>query len=413
MVPYQYPRSYELFEEAKKYIPNGIPMPRTPLFLTFGQHPVFLGGAKGARFTDMDGNEFIDFMCAYGAVLLGYNHPKVEEAAAAQREKGNSTSIPGPIWVEFAKFMTREIPMAEFMVYGKNGSDVTTWAAMLARTHTGRNGIVMAEHAYHGLHNWCIESDVGIPEEYKAHTYKFRYNDTEDLEEVVENNRGKLAAVFLTPVGHWAMADQELPEPGFYEKVREICDREGLLMLVDDIRCGFRYDYRGTHAYFSRVEPDVICFAKAISNGYPLSVAVAKSEYMEAAKKIYWSATHFYSAVPIAAAKATVEEIKASGAIERIAEIGARFQEGLRQQANSHGVAASVTGHPSMPFMTFAEDPTLEKNRFFCGEAARRGVFLHPHHNWFVSAALTDEDLDKTLEVTDACMKLTKEKYGG
>lgn len=410
MGDYDNSRSYKLFEEAKQVIPGGIPMPRTPLFLTFGSHPVFSTEAKGARFKDVDGNEYIDYMCAYGAVLLGYGHPAVEEAAEKQRKKMNCASIPPDTWVDLARFVTGEIPMADWCVFGKNGSDVTSYAAMLARTYTGKPGIAVAHHAYHGLHHWCIESDVGIPPEYKEHVYKFNYNDLEDLEEVVDKNRDQLAGVFITPVGHWALGDQEEPAPAFFDKVREICDREGMLFLMDDIRCGFRYDYRGTHAYYGESEPDVICFGKAIANGYPLALAAAKSKFMEAAQKIYWSATHFYSAAPMAAAMATMKEIKESGAIERVYQLGTRLQETLREQAKSHGLKISVTGHPSMPFMTFDQDENLEMNRLFCGEAAKNRVFLHPHHNWFVSAALTDSDLERTFEVTDQCFKIVAGK---
>ncbi len=408
----EFKKSYEMFEEVQKYVPGGINFPRTPHFLTFGSHPVFTAKAKGAKFWDVDGNEFIDYMCAYGAVALGYGHPKVEEAAAMQREKCNATNVPGEYWLNLSKFMVEELPVADWVVWGKNGSDVTSFAAMAAREHTGRWGIAVAEHAYHGLHHWCIESDIGIPPAYKSHVYRFQYNDIEDLQELVEKHKGEIGGLFLTPVGHWALRDQEEPAPGYFEGVRELCDKEGMLFLMDDIRCGFRIRYEGTHAYYSKVEPDIVCFGKAIGNGYPIACAVGKKHLMESAKRIYWSGTHFYSQVPMAACMATLNEMKASGAIERIKETGEKFQQGLRDAAKAHGQDVSVTGHPAMPYMTFANDPSREKNRFFCGEASKRGVFLHPHHNWFISAALTDEDLKKTMDVADECFKLSKEKYG-
>jgi glutamate-1-semialdehyde 2,1-aminomutase len=411
MDPCDYKNSYELFERAQKVIPGGIFMPRTPLFVTYGEFPVFMERGEGAHFWDIDGNEFIDFMCSYGAVGIGYNHPRVEEAARAQQEKVNSSTIPGALWVELAEFLVQEIPMADWVAYGKNGSDVTTYAAMVARNFTGKPGIARMKGAYHGLHHWCIASDIGQPPEYKTHVYDFEFNDVEDLEELVSEKKGVLAGVFLTPVGHWAMHDQDEPIPGWFEKVREICDREGILMMIDDIRAGFRIDYRGSHRYYSEVEPDILCFAKTIANGYPISVALCGEKLFELSKKVYWSATHFYSAVPMAATLACMKVIKEEGLIEKIRRDGERLMSTLKEQAKAHGLSAGVTGHPSMPYMTFADDPSLEKMRFFCGHAARRGIFLHPHHNWFVSAALTEEDLDKTFEVTDACFKLVKEKY--
>jgi glutamate-1-semialdehyde 2,1-aminomutase len=409
---YEFKKSYEMFAEAQQVVPGGINFPRTPLFLTYGEHPVFIQRAQGARLWDVDGNEFIDYMCAFGAVLLGYNHPGIEEARNRQAAMVNSATMPSNLWLELARFLVREIPMADWAVYGKNGSDAVTFAAMAARVHTGRPGIAMAHHAYHGLHNWCIESDAGIPAEYKTHVHRFNYNDVEDLEELIKNQRDELAAVMLTPVGHWAMRDQEAPAPGFFEAVRRLCDQNGLVFIMDDIRCGFRYRYEGTHAYYGKAEPDLCCFGKCITNGHPLAVCLGKKHIMDAAKKVYWSGTYFYEAAPMAAAMACMKEIKQSGAIEKIAALGSRFQQGLRDQAAARGIKVSVTGHPSMPYMTFAEDPSLEKSRFFCGAASRRGIFLHPHHNWFVSAALSDQDLARTLEVTDVCFKLVKEKFG-
>ena len=217
---YNYKKSYEMFEAVQKVIPGGINFPRTPHFLTFGSHPVFIDRTRGAKFWDVDGNEFIDYMCSYGAVVLGYSHPKVDEAAKQQLARSNSSTIPSFQWLEFSEYLVGEIPYMDWVSYGKNGSDATTFAAMVCRVHTGRNGIAMSHHAYHGLHHWCIESDVGIPPEYKSHVYKFTYNDLEDLEELVSKHKGEIAGVFLLPVGHWALKDQEEPAPGFYEGVR-------------------------------------------------------------------------------------------------------------------------------------------------------------------------------------------------
>jgi glutamate-1-semialdehyde 2,1-aminomutase len=409
---YEYPKDYALYDKVQKLIPNGIQMPRTPIFSSFGDVPVFVARAQGSKFWDIDGNEFIDYMCSYGAVGLGYNHPKVEEAARAQLTKVSSCSLPSERWVELAELIVAEIPMADWVVYGKNGSDATTYAAMLARHVTGKPGIARMRGAYHGFHHWCIASDVGQPPEYKMHVYDFNFNDVEDLEDCVAKHKDHLAGIFLTPVGHWAMRDQEQPIPGWFEKVREICDREGLLMIIDDVRCGFRFDFRGTHRYYANVEPDVICYAKTIANGWPISVAACAGKHFEAAKKIYWSATQFYSAAPMAAAIACIKTIKEEGLIDKMKRDGERFMKTLAEQATSHGIKVRVTGHPSMPYMMFDDDPQLGKNRFFCGQAARRGIFLHPHHNWFISAALTEEDLKKTFEVTDQAFKLTKEKFG-
>lgn len=411
MEEYKFTKSYEMFERAKKVVPGGLIGPRTPLFLTYGSHPVFSQRCSGARFWDVDGNEFIDYMCAFGAQLLGYRHPKVEEAAERQAQSGDCFTMPSHLWLDLAEFVTREIPVADWAVFAKNGSDVTSYAALVARAHTERPGMAIAHHAYHGLDHWCIESKVGIPPEYKSHVYHFRFNDIEELQQLVKEKPGELAGIMLTPVGHWAMKDQEEPEPGYFDAVRKLCDREGILMIMDDIRCGFRYDYRGSHVYYGKAEPDLICYGKAMANGHPISMTVGKQKFMDAARKVYFSGTHFFSAAPMAATIACMTEIKESGAIDRVKDLGSRLQKGLAEQAVAHGIKVNITGHPSMPYMTFGEDASLEKSRYFCGEASKRGIFLHPHHNWFISAALTEDELKKTLEVTDACFKLVKTKY--
>ncbi len=405
-------KSYEMFKEVQDYVPGGVNFPRTPLFLTYGVHPAFIQRTKGARFWDVDGNEYIDYMCSFGAVGIGYNHPAVDEAYNKQLALSNSSTLPSFQWLEFAKFLVGEIPYMDWTVYGKNGSDATTFAAMAARAHTGKNGIVMANNSYHGLHNWCIHSDVGIPAEYKSHVYHYDYHDLEGLGKLMEEKKDEIAAVFLLPLGHWAMMNQTEPQPGYFETVREICDKAGALMLIDDVRAGFRVHYEGTHCHYGKANPDIICFGKTIANGYPLSVAMGTKAIMESAKKVYWSGTHFYSAAPMAAARACMTEIKASGAIEKIRLFGEKLQAGLREQAKLHEVEVTVSGHPAMPYMLFGEDPSLEKMRFFCGEAAKRGIFLHPHHNWFISSSLTEEDMDKTLEVTDQCFKIVAEQKG-
>lgn len=408
MKVYDFRVSYELFERATQIVPNGIVQPRNPTFLTFGDFPCFIERAKGCKMWDVDGNEFIDYMCAYGPMIIGYNHPKVEEAVRKQMEKGDSFSMPSPVWVEYAEYLINLIPMADWAVFGKNGSDVTNFAIRVARHYTGKKQIVMANGAYHGTHEWSLPPTPGVPPEYQSHVPKFEYNELEDLERVFDEHKGDIAGVFLTPIRHDIMHDQELPAPGFFDGVRELCDREGALLLFDDVRCGFRFDIRGTHEYFG-ADPDIVCFGKAISNGYPLSAVVAKKHLMESARFIYFTGTHFHGAVAMSASIACLEEIKASGAIEKLNKMGKLLQEGLREQANSHGVRVVVSGPPCMPFMRFEDDPTYEKNRKFCGLAARRGIFLHPHHNWFVSSAHEEEDIRRTLEVTDECFRLMKQ----
>ncbi len=409
---YDLTTSYKLFEEAKRYVPNGIYGPRTPAFLTFGSYPAFIHRGEGCRIWDVDGNEYIDFMCSFGTNLLGLKHPKVDQAAKKQWENADCFTLPSDQWLPLAKKMVETIEGIDWCVFGKNGSDVTSYAITLARAHTGKMDILMAKGSYHGSHFWCQTHGEGVPQEWKSHVYAFEYNDPADFERVLSEHPGSVAGVILTPHRHDAMRDQELPTPEFVDSVNRMAQAEGFLLIVDDVRCGFRLDLAGSSKHYG-FKADIQCFGKAMANGYAISVAGARKDLMEAAKKIFFTGTHYFSGVPFAAALACIDEIKASGAIEKIEKMGTLLMSGLKDAADAEGVEVRLTGPPAMPFMTFADDPLFETNRFFCGQAARRGIFFHPHHNWFVCAAMEESDIQKTLDVAALCFKLTKKQIGG
>ncbi|HQO00977.1 MAG TPA: aminotransferase class III-fold pyridoxal phosphate-dependent enzyme [Spirochaetota bacterium] len=412
MKVYEFTKSYELFEEAKKYVPNGIYGPRTPTFLTFGSYPAFIKRGEGCRIWDVDGNEFIDYMCSFGTNLLGLKHPKVEAAAKKQMENADCFTLPSDQWLPMAKKMTGTIHNGDWCVFGKNGSDVTSYAIAVARVYTGRWIILMAKGSYHGSHAWCQPHGAGIPEEWKSHIRYIEYNDADDLKRVVEENRGAIAAIILTPHRHDALRDQELPAQKFVDTVNSLAEKEKFLVIIDDIRCGFRLNLSGSALHYG-YNADLQCFGKAMANGYPIAVAMGREILKEEASKVFFTGTHFFSGVPFAAAIATIDEIQASGAIEKIAKLGTMLMQGMSDAASSEGVKVTLSGPPAMPFMNFHDDPTFEKNRYFCGEAAKRGIFFHPHHNWFVCAAMEEKDIRQTIEVSSLCFKLTKEKFGG
>jgi len=406
---YDFTKSYQMLEAAKHYVPNGIYGPRSPLFLTYGSYPAFIKRGDGCRIWDVDGNVFIDFMCSFGTNLLGLRHPKVEAAARKQQENADCFTLPSDLWVPLARKMVETIDDMDWCVFGKNGSDVTSYAITVARAATGRTEILVADGSYHGAHFWCQTHGEGVPEEWRSHIRHFDYNDVEDLQRVVSGNRDRIAGIILTPHRHDAFRDQELPREDFVEAVNTLAAAEGFLVVMDDVRCGFRLHLAGSASFYG-FNADLCCFGKAMANGYPIAVAMGRQGLKVAAEKVFFTGTHFFSGVPFAAALATIDEIAASGAIEKIAATGQYLMAGLAQAAAAAGVSVKLTGPPAMPFMTFENDPGFEMNRFFCGEAARRGIFFHPHHNWFVCAAMTREDIDKTVEVAAACFRLARQK---
>lgn len=404
-------KSNQLFDRASQVIPGGVPGHQSPLLLVFGSSPCFIERAEGSRFWDVDGNEYIDYMCAYGPMAIGYNHPKVEEAARKQSEKADTGNLPTERYVELAERLVGIVPIADWAIFGKNGSDATTYACRVARAQTGRKKIIMVEEAYHGIGAWCSHFPAGITEEDQANVLSFEYNNLDALKHLIEENKDDIAGVILTPFRHEAFHDSEMPAPGFLEGVRKACDDIGAVFIVDDVRAGFRMHLGGSLERFD-VKPDLICFSKALGNGHPISACVGKNEIKDAASQVFFTGSFFTSAVPMAAALATLDEMESSGSIETMYARGEMLKDGLYDQADTYGQEIVYSGPETIPFMTFKGEDGWDKSKLFCQECYQRGVFFHPFHNWFISSAHTEEDIQKTLEATDAAFRRIKEEMG-
>ena len=393
-------QSSALFERATRVVPGGIYGHQSPVLLVPGSYPYFFTRGDGSHVWDADGNEYIDFMCSYGPIVLGHRHPVVEEAVAAQLRDGNCFNGPTARFVELAEYLVGVTPWAEWAVFAKNGSDVCTWAIEVARAATGRTKIVKARGAYHGTHAWCSPFPAGTTPEDRANVIEVPWNDLTALDAAITAHADAIAGIILTPFRHDTFHDSELPAPGYLEGVRNRCDRHGIVFVLDDVRAGFRLHLGGSGEYFG-VRPDLSCYCKAIANGYPLSACVGREALRRPAQEVFFTGSYFTSAVPMAAALACLRELDRSNAIARMAALGTRLCRGLETGARGHGLEVVTSGPPALPFMSFRDDPGQSLNRPFCAAAAERGVYLHPHHNWFVSAAHTEADIDRTLEVAD------------
>jgi len=402
--------SEELMTRACKVIPWGIYGAKNPAYFAPGSYPIFLSSGEGCRIRDVDGNEYIDFLCSFGPIILGHRHPKVEEAVRAQQARCDSLNLPSEKWVELAELLVSITPAADWAVFAKSGSDVTTWALRVARAHTGRDKIIMASGSYHGWHDWCAPIRAGIPAAGDDLVASFPYNDLEELKRVAAENKGQVAAIIITPFRHDFFVDQEMPAPGFPEAVRALCDQEGIVLVLDDVRAGFRLHLGGSWEPYG-VRPDLLLYSKAIANGYALAVGLGREELRPAAENVFLSATYFSAAVAMAAAIATINTLREEGGIEQMRAMGQRFRDGLDQQARSLGLAITQSGPTTIPFMTFAGDTGMERSRLFCGECAQRGVFFHPFHNWFLMTAHKERDIDQTLAVTEEAFKIVKAQY--
>lgn len=412
MKQWQHPRGDALFERAKRVIPGGIYGHQNPAFLVEGAFPRFLSEAEGCRVRDVDGHEYVDFLCSYGPMVLGYRDPVVEAAAAAQREHCDSGNLPAPNMVDLAEKLVLMTTGMDWAMFAKNGSDVCTWALAVARSATRRDLVAMVDGTYHGVHGWCNHFGRGFPDSDHQSIVSFPWNDADALEALFRSNEGKIAAVIVTPFRHEARYDSVMPAPGFFEAVRSLCSAHGAVMIVDDVRAGFRMHLGGSLQAFG-VTPDMAVYSKAMANGYPLAAMLGNEGLRKAARDVFVTGTFFTQAVPIAASIATLDEMVRRDAVAHMDRVGRRLCDGLAARAAAVGLGVTLSGPPSIPFMSFvADEGGLARSRAFAGEAARHGAFFHPAHNWFVSAAHTDRDIDEALDAAEAGMAAVVAEFG-
>ncbi|MBR2621251.1 MAG: aminotransferase class III-fold pyridoxal phosphate-dependent enzyme [Clostridia bacterium] len=401
---YTFDKSMELIRRAMNVIPAGIYGhlgPAEGCHIPIDAYPKYCDHAKGSYFWDVDGNRFIDYMCAYGPNILGYNDPDVDEAAARQREKGDCTTAPSPVMIDFADLMVDTVKSADWAFFAKNGNDVTSLAVMTARAHTRRKKIVFFKGYYHGVSPWTQKIDyAGIMPEDVMHNIYVDWNDADALREVFENNRDQIAAVIAQPYMHGNFADNSLPAKQFWQTVRKLCDDNGTVLIVDDVRAGFRLDIGGSDHYFG-FEADLICFCKAIANGYNVSALCGKDFLKTTVSGLSYTGSYWMSAVPFAAGIACIEKMKRIDSPRILIEKGEKLRAGLIETATKHGLDLHVSGVPSLFYLRLADDPSLMLHQKWIAECVRRGVYFTNHHNHFINAALSDEDIRETIEIAD------------
>jgi len=363
-------------------------------------YPQFMSRGRGAHIWDVDGNEYIDLMCSYGPVILGHQHPKVEAAVRTQAAKGDCQNGPSARIVELAEALVATVRHADWAMFAKNGCDATTLALMIARAATGRRKILVARGSYHGSAPWCNPFPVGTTPEDRGNVIYFTYNDLESAQAAAAEAADDFAGVIVTPFRHDAPLDQELVDPSFARGLRALCDATGAALILDDVRCGFRLHLGGSWEPIG-VDPDISAWSKGIANGYALAAVLGSDRFRTAASEVYATGSFWFAAVSMAAALATLKALAEERAVETMQARGQALRTGLDEQARQWGIGIRQTGPAQMPFLNFDGDVDFAMANTFAGQAIRRGVYLHPRHNWFVSAAMTEEDVSRVLEATD------------
>ena len=393
-------RSQALLDRARRVVPNGV-------YGHYGysvtpESPVFFETARGARFTDVDGNEYIDWMCAYGPMILGYDHPEIEAAAAAQLAKGNTVSLAAPVMVELAERLVDRVRGVEWALFGKNGADATALAVMIAREKTGRRFVIKIDGGYHGAVPWMqAPGSPGTIAEDQAFVISVPWNDSEAVQRAIDAHPDDVACFISSPYHHPVLEDNVLPAEGYWPAIERICRAAGVALVVDDVRAGFRIDLAGSHAAYG-FQPDLVCFGKALANGHPISALTGTDDFRDAAQATYYTGTQFFNAAPMAAALATLDALEETDAANRITELGARLGEGLSSVAEAHDYDLVVSGVPGMPYFSNGGEGGGKRHQRWVAECVKRGAYLLSYHNNFVSAAHTEEDIDRTCEIADA-----------
>ncbi|RLB14952.1 MAG: glutamate-1-semialdehyde 2,1-aminomutase [Deltaproteobacteria bacterium] len=406
-------KSLELFEEACGLVPGGVLGARKPGDFINGEYPIFLETGEGSRLTDVDGNEFIDFLCGYGPIILGYREQEVDDAVCAQiKGKGFCFTLTQKYQNELAKKLTELVPSSELSIFLKTGSDATTASIRIARAYTGR--IKVMRCGYHGWHDWCVEMKGGIPPKFYEDVFEFQYNRLDQLEELMATYGQETAAIIMTPFGHPNHQKMQEPEPGFLEGVRELADKYGAVLVYDEIRTGFRLRMGGAQELYG-VTPDLTVLGKAIANGYPISVVTGKKDVMMMAESnLFISSTFFPNSEAFVAALKTIEILERDKVLENIWEKGERFMGKIRALLDKYLVGAELTGVAPMFYITFEKDETgayKRKRKDFYTQLIRKGFFFSPHHHAYISFRHTEEDLNLTLTAIEESLAYVKEKY--
>jgi glutamate-1-semialdehyde 2,1-aminomutase len=390
-----------LARRAATVIPGGLWGHQHTRFLT-PDHPQFIAGSEGARFTDVDGNEFIDLMCAWGPMILGYRNPDVDAAARAQAALGDTQNGPAPVLVDLCELLVETIDHADWAVLGKNGTDATTACLTIARAATARDVILLARGCYHGAAPWATPFPAGVTAGDRAALDYFEYNDAASFEAAVERAGDRFAGVMVTPFRHIEGIANEDVDPEFARLLRRTCDAKGAVLILDDVRCGFRLNVGGSWEPLG-VRPDLSAWSKAIANGYPLAAVVGIDALREAAESVFLTGSFWTGAVAMAAAVATLEILREGNAFEQMTASGERLRKGIEAQIGAlENTKARYTGPVTMPYVVFDDDGGHKRIEAFAVACLRHGLYLHPRHNWFLSAAHDEGVVDAALAATAA-----------
>lgn len=407
-------KSQDLYVRAKKIIPGGTQLlsKRPEMFLPEGW-PAYYSKAKGCHVWDLDGNEYIDtsFM-GIGANVLGYADEDVDNAVKKVIDAGGMCTLNAPEEVELAELMLGLHPWADMVRYAKTGGEALAIAIRIARAYTQKDIVLFC--GYHGWSDWYIAANLGdntaldgqhiaglkpagVPKALSNSIMPFMYNDIKNFKKLVHDNKGKIAAVVMEPIRNI------FPQNGFLDTIREITKEEKIVLIIDEVSAGFRLNCGGAHLTLG-IEPDMAVFAKAMSNGYPMSAIIGKADIMDKAQETFISSTYWTERVGLSAAIATIKKYRENHVERHLDFIGKMVQEGWKSSAEKYNLHINVTSIYPMSHFDILYDNALAVKTLFTQEMLKRGYLAT--NAFYASFAHQEEEVKKYLKMTDEVFEI-------
>ncbi|WP_301240134.1 glutamate-1-semialdehyde 2,1-aminomutase [Polycladomyces subterraneus] len=425
-------RSEQLYEQALDVIVGGVNSPSRSFRAVGGGAPVFMKRAKGAYFWDEDGNRYIDYLGAFGPIILGHAHPAVTEAIVQTAADGTLYGTPTEKEIRFARMLREAIPSCEQIRFVNSGTEAVMTTIRLARAYTGRDKILKFAGCYHGHSDLVlvaagsgpstlgIPDSAGIPQSIAQEVITIPFNNLDALREALDRWGDQIAAVLVEPlVGNFGIVP---PQPGFLEKVNEWVHQAGGLVIYDEVITAFRFHYGGIQTMYG-VEPDLTALGKIIGGGLPIGAYGGRREIMEKVAPMgpmYQAGTMAGNPLSMAAGIACLEVLSQPGVYERLDEMGKRLADGIGDLAQNYGIPVQINRQGGAFAVYFTEEPVIDYEgaqradsemfaRFF-RLMLEEGIYLAPskYEAWFLTLAHSDEDISDTLQAVDHAFKQMK-----
>jgi len=430
-------KTKDLYKRAQEVMPFGV----SSNFRYWGENTPVIARGEGGYVWDMDGNRFIDYRLAFGPIILGHADPRVNQRVSEAMQNSTLFAHTHPLEIEVAERLIKMCPGVEQVRFANSGTEATMHALRIARAHTAREKVIKFEGCYHGFHDYVLfstpfsptgalgsrrspvpaQNSSGIPSALRDLIITLPYNDIELFDKTVRAKWGDIAAVLVEPIA--GNMGSIMPEKGWLEHIRKLCDEYGIVMIVDEVKTGFRIAKGGATEFFG-VKGDLMTYAKSIANGFPLAAIGGSKAVMSVIEpgRMAHGGTYCGNGPGAAAAIATLDILATTDAIDKIRKTGQRLMTGIGEVLTEAGIDHSIDGVPAMFgfFLAPQEKPikdyraatktNMEMYEHLAWEMRERGVEfeLDPREPWFLCAAHSDKDVDDTLNAMNDAVKVVK-----